>query len=399
MQMDELQIALLENDTLPCDFPDARVIGPEVFQKADGLEKLIEALGSEQSVVYVDMVFGIVVSRGSLLPPLVASANKSGAVLRSIGNPAFYPIVPIDDQAAGAQLPDFWHLARLGGWPFGLSGKGVKVGMIDTGIAPDHPNLPRPVPDTRFASLHKLGASTNDFKTGHGTHCAGLIAGNDVGSFRIGVAPDCELFVGQRSDKYPNGHVMFVDLILLACWAVHWGKVRAISFSFTVRAREARAYGNPNFVSEIAWRLRRKNVALIFCASGNEHGPMLLPAACSGVVAVGGYEVESDNISKPLAKTRLSGFDQYPPVNRDFLLGPASHVFTTELNSIGSRYFEEFKGSSAACAWVAGIAALYFERYPESTVEEVLLRMFQDAETVHCPHGSGRTWKAARFPL
>lgn len=399
--MDELGIALIKDGQRLPNRQGFKIIGPEIFQDQEGLTSLLSELHSNPQAIYVDRVFGIIIAPSARLNELqvgkrwLASAND---LLESL---TIAPIALEDKQKPISKLPPFWHVARLGGWPQEVSGRGVRIGIIDSGVDLTHPSLSNQNHASQFASLQP-SVGTAKKAALHGTRCAGLIAGTDGGGFRTGAAPDCELYVGQVSGATQNGRIVCVDLILLACWAVHWGKVKAISFSIAVGAKEVRKHGDPALISWIAWRLRRRNVALLFCATGNLGAEMLLPAACSGVVAVGGYDADPSHIARLCAKTKLSGFDQYPPLNRDLLLGPATHVYTTQRLSDApgaTHYDEEFGDSSAACAWVAGIAALYFERYPESTVEEVLLRMFQDAETVHCPHGSGRTWKAARFPL
>ena len=72
-------------------------------------------------------------------------------------------------------------------------GKGIKVGVIDTGVDYNHPDL-----EPNIKKVRSFIDDTDGFDSGfHGTHVAGIIAGaiNDVGI--VGVAPEAELYVAK----------------------------------------------------------------------------------------------------------------------------------------------------------------------------------------------------------
>src|SRR5438552_13476359 len=83
-------------------------------------------------------------------------------------------------------------------WAQGLTGKGVRVGHLDTGVDAGHPALKGRV--AAFAEWDMLGNRMPDTAPHdtdqHGTHTAGTIAGKAVGGRSIGVAPECELYSG-----------------------------------------------------------------------------------------------------------------------------------------------------------------------------------------------------------
>jgi subtilisin family serine protease len=86
-----------------------------------------------------------------------------------------------------------WGVEAVGAIESPCTGAGVKVAVLDTGI------------DASHEAFRGLAISQRDFsgegdgdEHGHGTHCAGTIAGRDVGGFRFGVAPGVdELLVGK----------------------------------------------------------------------------------------------------------------------------------------------------------------------------------------------------------
>lgn len=302
-----------------------------------------------------------------------------------------------------------WYIGRMGGWP-SLQGRGVAVAVIGTGLDSCHERYSRSVPDCDFQSLWKPQMTeANDFD-GHGTRCAGIIAGATIGKDRIAVAPSCRLIVCQHSMYKDPAFISSVEFVLLASWAIRERGARIISFSYCARPDGFDRYADPRVLSRFAWRLRKTNRALILCSAGNSHvdrgESMMLPARCPGMVAVGGYRLRGPHDCgcdgsdcEIVADTSLSGFTRWPAMNRDFLLGPSAGLRSTEVSDcddIGK--LGHLGASSAACAFVSGIAALYMERYPRFTVEQVLLKMQSEAERVADAQGRGWEWRGACFP-
>ncbi|MBE3570963.1 MAG: S8 family serine peptidase, partial [Bacillales bacterium] len=74
--------------------------------------------------------------------------------------------------------------------PETLSGKGVKIAIIDTGIDPSHPDLK--VSGGYCALETALCGNSYRDENGHGTHVAGIIAAKDNEIGTVGVAPGAE---------------------------------------------------------------------------------------------------------------------------------------------------------------------------------------------------------------
>ena len=303
----------------------------------------------------------------------------------------------------------YWSIRRLGGWP-SLQGRGVAVAVIGSGLDSRHERYSRSVPDHDFQSLWEpRQTEAYDFGS-HGTRCAGIIAGATIGKDRIAVAPSCRLIVCQHSMYDDPAFISSVEFVLLASWAIRERGARIISFSYCARRDGFDRYADPRVLSRFARRLRKTNRALIFCSAGNfrlDRGEsMMLPARCPGMVAVGGYRFRGPHDCgsggsdcEIVADTSLSGFTRWPAMNRDFLLGPSVRLRTTEItDGDDTGKLGHLGESSAACAFVSGIAALYMERYPRFTVEQVLLKMQSEAEPVADARGRGWEWRGARFP-
>jgi serine protease AprX len=108
-------------------------------------------------------------------------------------------------------------------WSAGYTGKGVGVAVIDTGIAGDLPDFQVSETDTTSRVIANVvvnpSATTPGDGFGHGTHIAGLIAGNGTnrtagdplrGKY-AGVAPEANLINVKASDE--DGNVDVIDVI------------------------------------------------------------------------------------------------------------------------------------------------------------------------------------------
>ncbi len=106
----------------------------------------------------------------------------------------------------------------------GITGKGVKIGVLDTGIDYNHPDLKDAFKggydfvdddndpmETTYDDWINAGKPENGgraYYTDHGTHVSGIIAGqqkNDAMYSKLGVAPDAELHVYRVLGPYSTG--------------------------------------------------------------------------------------------------------------------------------------------------------------------------------------------------
>ena len=114
----------------------------------------------------------------------------------------------------------------------GLTGAGVTVAVLDSGIAA-HDDLP----GTSVAAFRDFvnGRTTRYDDYGHGTHVAGIIAGKgkDSGGQMAGTAPGAKLVVLKVLDAQGNGRVSTVIAALdwLANYGSYYG-VRVVNLSF-----------------------------------------------------------------------------------------------------------------------------------------------------------------------
>lgn len=89
-------------------------------------------------------------------------------------------------------------------WDKGIYGKGITVAILDTGIDTNHVCLKdRIIGGKNFTNEGKEDDITD--WNGHGTHVAGIIAGNRAEKGITGVAPECNLLIVKVLNRFGDG--------------------------------------------------------------------------------------------------------------------------------------------------------------------------------------------------
>lgn len=215
-------------------------------------------------------------------------------------------------------VPKMWEKTR---------GKGIKVAILDTGIAPHNDLNPK-----RVASfVEDLGED----RTGHGTHVSGLLAGigyNEMGV--LGVAPDVELYpIKVLGD---DGSGTLESIISGIYLAVNTYGVNVINMSLGVHAEEQ--FKELEKACDYA---ASKNV-VICAASGNDASFVDQPARYESVLAIASVNNKQEHSS-------FSNFGDAV----DFAAG-GSKLYSTYLNN----GYAVLSGTSMASPIIAGIASL-----------------------------------------
>ncbi len=124
---------------------------------------------------------------------------------RRVGIPPDH-IVHRDRVYASATVPPVWSMPDSVFhpiWEMGITGKGVRVSVNDTGIV-DHSHLPQPVFSRNFTTRRTSDVAD---RNGHGTHCAGSV----LGQHGIGCAPEAELMVMKVLDDRGSGSTSWIN--------------------------------------------------------------------------------------------------------------------------------------------------------------------------------------------
>jgi len=245
---------------------------------------------------------------------------------------------------------------RLDQVPQPLRGQGVKVAVIDSGAATTHGNLNRI--RAGFDVINKA-SDRNTWNTdslGHGSHCAGVIAGADPSWGICGFAPEAEIHICKL---FPGGQIS--QLIDALEYCIEQG-IDVVNMSL--------GGGAPSEALERQIvRVKAAGVACI-AAAGNSGGAVQYPAASSHVLAVAAIgkigEFPPDSYH---TETVGQDIDQQGFFTARFSCnGPQVDVCApgvAVVSAVPPNNFGAWDGTSMAAPHVTGLAALVLAHRPE----------------------------------
>ena len=274
------------------------------------------------------------------------------------------------------------------------TGRGVGVAVIDTGIAGDVPDFQTPNwQGSRViasAVTNPCARDANDHY-GHGTHVAGLIAGNSLlypsdhplfGRY-MGVAPRANLVSVKVSDD--DGNTTVLDVIHGIQFAVDNKaayNIRVVNLSLSSTAPESYLTDPLDAAVEQAWF----SGLVVVTAAGNEaltnDGVTFSPANDPWVITAGALDDRGTwtRLDDILASWSSRGLTQ-DGVRKPEVLAPGGGLISTLAPGsdfaaicpscvVDGRYFRA-GGTSMAAAVVSGAAALIIEEHPNWTPAQV----------------------------
>lgn len=251
-------------------------------------------------------------------------------------------------------------------WAAGPKGQGVKVAVLDTGVA-SHSDLP---------TVNSLNSSATADSVGHGTHVAGIIGARANNGLGAGVAPEVTLY------SYNLG-AMASDDIMKGIRAAKAANVDIINMSIggLGYSDDEQKCVNEAYDAGIA----------IFAAAGNDGGQNYnYPACYNHVISVAATDKNNER----------SSFSNYS--NMVDLSAPGVDIWSTS-NTNASAYVA-MSGTSMACPVAAGEAAVILSANKITTsggkrVDDLEKLMKSNAVKAGSGMGSGITSLTKLFGL
>jgi len=303
-------------------------------------------------------------ARLSLVVVIVLITALSGAtVAKAVPNDPLYSKQWGPQQVRAEQA---WAKSR---------GTGVVIGIVDSGVDLDHPDLAaKMLTGKTFLGCGKAGCGNGDWQSGpsqrrmfdspHGTHVAGIAAattGNGIGI--SGVAPAAKILPVKVLDEDGGS---FEDIALGIRYATDRGAkvinlslgalpgVQVLTFTGVIKdVKDAIAYANGRG-------------AVVVAAAGNEAVPLCdTPGFDPGALCVAatdrreGHSFFSNFALKPdLLAVSAPGGSLMPLCGQDIVSTVPAGRGATSCGYPSTKDYDEYAGTSMAAPHVAGVAAL-----------------------------------------
>ncbi len=238
----------------------------------------------------------------------------------------------------------------------GFDGKGVTVGLLDTGVDRAHPDLKDVVTEVQDFT----GTNLTD-TVGHGTHVASIIAG--AGAAYGGVAPNATVIAGKVC---VDTGCEEDDILAGMEWIA--GKAKVVNMSLGSDRGTA-----DDLLAQAVNNLTASTGSLFVVSAGNSAQPYLVgsPSTADAALSVGS-----------VGRTdQVSDFSSQGPRTGDHAVKPditapgenivaARAVGTTLGRPVGDSHVAA-NGTSMSAPHVAGVAALLAQARPEWTAAEI----------------------------
>jgi major intracellular serine protease len=200
-------------------------------------------------------------------------------------------IILIDTQVDAPSERDLQFLDLTGRktyWSQGFKGKGIVVAVVDTGVSPHEEFGNRLLKGRNFSTDHNGDPNITIDIFGHGSHCAGSIAGKSVG-----IMPESEILPVKVLNGTGGG--TFGTVLAGLQYCIDWKhpitgkKLNAVSMSLSFPTLTSIELAN---LRGAVQTLNQSGIAVFASAGNTGKEEMRYPAALDEVVCVGAVDIE-----------------------------------------------------------------------------------------------------------
>jgi subtilisin family serine protease len=256
--------------------------------------------------------------------------------------------------------PNLTQIGAPAAWDQGLTGRGVRVAVLDSGIDATHPDLQGKV--VAEANFSDSDSTTDRF--GHGTHVASIVAGTGARAAgeRKGVAFEASLLNGKVLDDFGFGFES--------------GVIAGMEWAASQRARVVNMSlgGGPTDgtdpVSLALNRITAQRRVLFVVSAGND-GPggqtVSTPGSATSALTVGAVDVQEALADFSSRGPRFGDYAMKPDITAPGVDIVAARAAGTSLGEPVGQWYTRLSGTSMAAPHVAGAAAILAQRWPAWT--------------------------------
>ncbi|MTI70313.1 MAG: peptidase S8 [Firmicutes bacterium] len=273
----------------------------------------------------------------------------------------------------------------------GFTGKNITVAVIDTGVTP-HNDLVKP--KNRIVGFKDFvnGKNKPYDDNGHGTHVAGIIAGNGYASNKkySGIAPEANILAVKALDESGSGNTS--DIVSAIEWVIETKDVYDTKILNLSLGSPATNPYSSDPLARAAEEAVRAGITVVAAAgnSGPSAKTILCPGNSPSVITVGAID---DNKTPEPNDDFIAPFSSRGPT-KDGIKKPdvvAPGVDIMSLSNTGSNYVS-LSGTSMATPVVSGSCCLLYQKAKKITpsqVKNMLKKSCNDLKESNSDQGSG----------
>lgn len=327
----------------------------------------------------VESVGGVVENELKNIPQLLLADLTNEMIVNLMTHESIEHIIPIKMEAESelhgytSDSNMFTHhlnvLRAKDYWDRGITGKGVKVGIIDYNVGYHHALTIAEGNQMGDSKNWTVTPSTNAATVTHGTWCAGLVAGKPVLSnvefptYGVlgGMAPDAEIY----PVKY--GLVGYSTAAAFD-WFIEMG-VDIVSISLAMTS----TLTNDGPIYEAA----EKAGIIVVCSAGNTNAEIpssQFPAMSGKAVVVSGLNEKLKRHTYNYGDTVLFSA---PCIN------VTSLKHDSKIENFINTGFHKGNGTSGSAPLVAGVFALYRQAFPDKSKQELIDIIAKDSRKIN----------------
>ncbi len=311
---------------------------------------------------------------------------------------------PLEQAQQGADLVQEgnkrleWNVARLGVeelWKQGITGKGIVVGIVDTGVDLKHPSL-----ESKYRGFSEDGKHSHDYNffdafkqssvpyddNRHGTHVAGTVLGSTEDGYYTGMAPDAQWIGAKILSGRGSGSLSTV----LA--GIEWMLAPTDASGRNPDPTKApdllnHSWGTTDGRTQAfrqVWKAYEAAGIVPVVAAGNS-GPRAASVGAPGSypesIAVGATD-KDDRVARFSSRGPSPIRDEKNPEGFKPDVSAPGHQVTAAVPGGG---YQTLSGTSMASPAVAGVVALLLQKHPDLTNEEVRKALTTSARDIDAP--------------
>ncbi len=370
----------------------------QVHGDGDGVKALVQKLGGE---IGIDL--GFIQAFAARVPAnALARLGRDARVGwvsydRPIHPASAEPDRKKDDPPDPDKLLNTYNftIGATDAWAEGYTGKGITVAVVDSGVK-RHVDLRKRLV-RGFSAYEDLPSHTDHY--GHGTHIAGIIAGDGKASKGkyVGIAPDATILSVRVCDNQGSSHES--RMVAGLQW-IYENKdtynIRVVNVSLNSDSLLSYHQSPLDAALEVLWF----NGIVVVVSAGNGQNGIYPPANDPFVITAGAVDERgtpdpSDDVVAP-----FSGYGTTPDgFSKPDLVAPGVDIVSILANrdatlckehpdhKVDKRYFR-LSGTSMAAAVTSGAIALLLQAHPDLNPDEVKFRLKASAMPLGQP-GAG----------